>query len=102
MLTLNDIEAFETDYDEQDDQEIAERLQRTVNDGTAWKFQGSYGRTLMEAINAGVILLGVNRSSDYYGNVIPSRDDVEPGTKGSFEYVAARNGKAYAAELAAL
>jgi hypothetical protein len=36
---------------------------------------------------------------DYYGNVIPGRYDVQEGTKGSYEYVAARFGDAYAEKL---
>ena len=103
MLTLNDVELIEN-YGSARGETIAyvEGLQRAVNDGTAWKLQGSIGRTLMDAINAGVVLLGRGSSRDYYGNVIPSRWDVEPGTKGSFEYVAERNGEGYAHSLAEL
>jgi len=64
--------------------------------------QGSYGRTMMEAINSGCCLLGKSRASDYYGNVIPSRDDVKAGTKGSYEFVADAMGVEYADAMAAL
>ena len=62
-------------------------LQKAINGGVAWKMQGSYGRTMMDAIRSGHCMLGHTRHTDYYGNVIPSRDDVEEGTKGSYEYV---------------
>ena len=44
-------------------------------------------------------MLGKERAKDYYGNTIPSRDDVQPGTTGSYELVEATHGKAYADEL---
>ena len=84
-MNLHDIEVIEDGSETE--LEYYEAIQRAINDGVAWKFQGSYGRTMMDAIRAGYCLLGHSRSSDYYGNVIPSRDDVEEGTKGSYEYV---------------
>jgi len=47
-------------------------------------------------------LLGKSRARDYFGNVIPSRDDVKAGTKGSYEYVADAMGVEYADAMAAL
>jgi hypothetical protein len=79
-----------------------EALQRAINDGEAWKFQGSYGRAMMAAIEDGRCLLGPQPAQDAWGNRIPSRAEVEPGTKGSREFVAARHGEAWAARMEAL
>jgi hypothetical protein len=42
---------------------------------------------MMEAIEAGVCALGNEPAHDYNGNRIPSRFEVEPGSKGSVKYV---------------
>jgi len=47
---------------------------------------------MMAAINSGHCLLGPNAARDYWGNVIPSRDDVKEGTKGSISFVEAAMG----------
>lgn len=101
MLTINDINNIECD-DQCSEADYYASLQRAINSGGAWSFQGSYGRTMMGAIEDGYCLLGKTRARDYYGNVIPSRDDVQPGTKGSYEYVARCNGDEYADMLAAI
>ncbi len=85
MLTLNDINNIECD-EEVSELDYFKSIQRAINSGM-WGLQGSYGRTMMEAISSGRCLLGPNRARDYYGNVIPSRDDVKEGTKGSISYV---------------
>lgn len=71
-------------------------LQKAINSGSAWSLQGSYGRAMMAAIESGYCMLGTSRARDYWGNTIPSRDDVKPGTKGSFDYVADRFGPEWA------
>ena len=85
MLTINDINNIEVDEDVSE-LEYFKSIQRAINSGM-WALQGSYGRTMMEAIEAGYCLLGRSRARDYYGNTIPSRDDVQEGTKGSLDYV---------------
>lgn len=95
MLTLNDIEAIETD-EEASEEDYYLAIQRAINSGSAWSMQGSYGRTMMHAIEAGFCLLGENEAHDYYGNHIPSRHQVKKGTKGSFEYVIRYAGQAWA------
>jgi hypothetical protein len=95
MLQMNDIYTIEQDGEETE-QEYYEAIQRAINDGTAWKFQGSYGRTMMGAIESGYCMLGIHRVQDYYGNTIPSRDDVQEGTKGSYEYVIRLQGQEWA------
>lgn len=87
-------------YTEDEQQCIS--MQQTINGGTAWKFEGSYGRAMMDSITSGVALLGKKPARDYYGNYIPSRYDVKPGTKGSFQYVVEALGKSFAMTLAKL
>jgi len=45
------------------------------------------------ARDAGQIALGEEGRRDYWGNYVPSRYEVEPGTKGSVEYVEAHDGR---------
>lgn len=84
--------------EEADELEMALSTQRMINAGQ-WAFEGSVGRAMMAAIEAGACMLGPSRARDYWGNVIPSRDDVKPGTKGSREYVAAAMGEEWAAAM---
>ena len=86
MLTLDDINTIEGN-EESTTLEYYEAIQRAINGGL-WGLQGSYGRTMMQAIKDGYCLLGQNDTHDYYGNHIPSRHEVKAGTKGSFDYVA--------------
>ena len=62
-----------------------------INSGM-WSMEGSYGRAMMAAIDSGRCLLGPNAARDYWGNLIPSRDDVKEGTKGSISFVEAAMG----------
>jgi hypothetical protein len=64
--------------------------QHLVDTGQAWRLEGHVGRTADALLEAGVIMLGEEGHNDYYGNYVPSRHEVEPGTKGSAEYVTAR------------
>lgn len=90
------IEGYETDVDE------AEAIQRSINSLSAWRLQGSFGRTMMGAIESGEAMLGHEDTRDYYGNHIPSRSQVQDGTKGSYEFVAAQSGREWADRMAAL
>ncbi len=76
-------------------------VQAAINSGAAWSLQGAYGREMMAAINNGFCLLGKTGATDYWGNYIPSRDDVKPGTKGSYDYVAEAMGAKWANDMAA-
>lgn len=89
LRDINNIEG-DSDYDDH-----FTSVQRAINSGM-WGLQGSYGREMMAAIENGYCMLGKNSSKDYYGNRIPSRDEVKPGTKGSREYVEARQGNVWA------
>ncbi len=71
-------------------------LQKAINDGTAWKMQGSYGRAMMQAIEAGRCMLGRSHARDYWGNRIPARSEVMEGTKGSVSYVRQYSGEEWA------
>jgi len=94
MLSLNDIDTIECD-EEATMEDYYQALQRTINSGL-WGLQGSYGRAMMDAISAGLCMLGKSEARDYYGNHIPSRDQVQAGTKGSYDFVAAERGQDWA------
>ncbi len=61
--------------------------------------QGSYGRTMMDAIKSGHCLLGAKDYTDYWGNHIPSRDQVKEGTKGSMQFVIDNMGADWADQM---
>jgi len=79
--------------------EHAFEVQRLINDGSAWRLEGSYGREMMRMIQDGYCVLGREDFHDAYGNHIPSRTQVEPGTKGSVEYVANLHGSDWAERM---
>lgn len=62
-------------------------IQGLIDSGMAWRMEGSIGRQCMAAIEAGHVMLGPEGHYDYYGNYVPSRFEVEPGTMGSEEYM---------------
>lgn len=68
-------------------EEVVAAYQGLINTGDAWRLEGSVGRQAMEFIESGLCALGRSEHTDYWGNHIPSRDQVEPGTKGSVQYV---------------
>lgn len=100
MFDLQDIENIEGG-DAVSELEYYASIQRAINSGM-WGLQGSYGRAMMGAIEDGYCMLGKARARDYYGNVIPARDDVQEGSKGSYEYVANAMGAEYADLIAAI
>jgi hypothetical protein len=94
QFNLDDIDTIEGDGAESE-LEYYESIQRAINSGM-WKLQGSYGRVMMDAIKGGYCMLGRHKATDYYGTTIPSRDDVQEGTKGSYEYVIRLQGQEWA------
>ena len=98
MLTLDDIDFIEGETTCTNEQ-YYQALQRAINAGM-WSMQGSYGRAMMDAIQSGYCLLGLKAHSDYWGNRIPSRLQVQDGTVGSWEYVKQRNGVEWATTMA--
>lgn len=77
---------------DEDADELA-ALQELVDSGQAWKLEGSVGRAAMNAIEAGQIALGDVPRVDFWGNYVPSRYEVVPGTMGSVEYVEQHGGR---------
>jgi len=75
--------------DATEDEQI-ECYQALIDSGTAWRMEGHVGRTAYGLIEAGLCVLGEVGHKDYWGNYVPSRHEVQPGTKGSVEYAAAR------------
>jgi hypothetical protein len=96
MITMQDIDLIEGNTT-CTQREYYQSIQRAINSGSAWSLQGSYGRAMMEAIESGACMLGTSRARDYYGSTIPSRDDVQEGTKGSRQYVVDAMGEDWAA-----
>jgi hypothetical protein len=99
MLDLDDINIIEGAEPVEDELTYYLAIQRAINDGSAWKFQGSYGRAMMAAIESGACMLGPRPARDYWGNKIPARDEVKEGTKGSYEYVADQYGADWAFDM---
>ena len=93
-MNMQDIYTIEED-EETTAEEYYLAIQRTINSGM-WGLQGSYGRTMMAAIEQGLCLLGKQPARDYYGNRIPSRDEVQEGTKGSYQFCAQTHGTEWA------
>jgi len=73
------------DFDKQ-----VEAMQELINSGQCWHLQGSYGRAAMDMIKQGYCMLGETGHKDYYGNYVPSKYEVQAGTKGSKEFVEAK------------
>ena len=90
MVDVGKIMEFEDG--EMSEEEMIEMFQEMINDGSVWSLQGSYGRTAMNLIDSGKCMLGEHGCRDYYGNYIPSRTEVKPGTEGSPEFVEERKG----------
>lgn len=65
------------------EEDTIECIQGLINSGLAWKLEGSVGRLAMQYLEAGLCELGETSFRDYYGNKIPSKYEVKPGTKGS-------------------
>jgi len=59
-------------------------IQEHINSGLCWRMEGSFGRFAMDCLEAGVCMLPLKRKIDYYGQVVPSRNDLKSGTKGTF------------------
>ena len=83
-MDVDDVIAYE-EGTMTEEEEVA-MMQEAINSGMAWRMQGSFGRAAMAMIEAGKCTLGEEGHRDYYGNYVPSKHEVEPGTKGSQEY----------------
>jgi hypothetical protein len=59
-------------------------IQAMINDGSAWKMEGSFGREASALLESGVCMLPTTPKYDVYGNRVPSRYDLKEGTKGTY------------------
>ena len=64
-------------------------IQAGIDSGMIWRLEGSMGRMAMAMIEEGLCILGPEPSSDYWGNLVPSRYDIKPGSPGNPEYAQA-------------
>ena len=62
-----------------------DEMQRMINDGSAWKMEGSFGRQAMANLAIGACMLPKSFKNDACGNTIPSRDVLKDGTKGTYK-----------------
>jgi len=60
------------------------KMQELIDSGLVWRLEGSMGREAMSLLEIGACMLPKKSYSDYYGNRIPSRDDLKKGTKGTY------------------
>jgi len=73
--------------EDQTREDYVRNMQALINSGTAWRLEGSFGRAAMRLIEDGLCALGPDGHRDYYGNYVPSRNEVQDGTKGSVGFV---------------
>lgn len=92
-FSIEDIDNIE--QGECSERDYYKSIQRAINGGM-WSLQGSYGRTMMDAIKSGRCMLGKNPARDYWGNYIPSRGQVKRGTAGSRALVVQTMGESWA------
>ena len=57
--------------------------QDMISKGTIWGMEGTAGRTAMELLEMGVCYLPKMSHEDYWHNRVPSRNDLQDGTKGT-------------------
>lgn len=63
--------------------EVPHVMQSLIDSGAVWKMEGSCGRTAMSMLETGACFLPESPSKDYWGNYIPSRNELKDGTKGT-------------------
>lgn len=92
-MTLNLDTCLKIEGEAESKEDYYKALQVAINSGDAWAFPGHYGRSMMEAVESGRCMLGTMPARDYYQNRIPSRFEVQEGTKGSRRFVIDRCGE---------
>ena len=60
-------------------------MQELINSGQAWYMEGFTGRQAMQALEDGACMLPEVPRKDYWGNIVPARTSLKPGTKGTLE-----------------
>jgi hypothetical protein len=90
-----------TEFYEEDvsEEEHILSIQRRINDGSIWLFEGSAGREAMALLEAGYCMLPKHATRDYWGNYLPARDELKPGTKGTWQNVERRMGRSWAQRM---
>lgn len=78
----------------------AKALQASINSGLVWRLEGAAGRAAMDNIKAGVVMCAHEPGTDYWGNRVPSRHELQEGTFGTQAYVAEQMGQRWANALA--
>lgn len=81
---MSDLTAIYRDDATFEEQAVA--YQALIDSGEAWHLEGYVGRTATDLIEQGYCTLGPKGHCDYWGSYIPSRDEVEPDSKGSLLY----------------
>jgi len=56
-----------------------DEMQKLIDNGMAWKLEGFVGRQAMSALESGACMLPEEQHQDYYGNIVPSRNDLKEG-----------------------
>lgn len=59
------------------------QMQDYINNGMVWNLEGCVGRSAMDMLKSGACMLPVEQHEDYYGHIIPSRNQLEEGTTGT-------------------
>jgi hypothetical protein len=75
-MTVKTINEFQKAYGYKDIQDL-------INSGAAWLMEGSVGRSAMATLESGACYLPTKTYRDYYGNIVPDRNLLEEGTKGT-------------------
>ena len=76
-------------------------VQRQINDGTIWR-EDATSRLALQFLEQGLCLLPEKPYRDNYGNKVPSRGSLKPGTIGTWSYVVARRGRSWADKLTSI
>jgi hypothetical protein len=79
--------------DDADTDDVIDAYQELINTGACWTMNGDTGRTAMRLIEDGYCILGEVGHRDYWGNYVPSRTEVAPGSKGTIEYAEKLSGE---------
>lgn len=62
------------------------QMQEWILSGAVWGLEGTMGRMAMHNIEVGACYLPDYPTWDYWGNRLPSRDELKPGSKGTLQY----------------